>query len=599
VADTIPKRLFEQAKARGDASAYLYKQHGVWKAVSWRDYGREVTAAARALIALGFEKGQRTCILGFNRPEWVLLDLATMAAGGAPAGIYTTCSPDEVQYIVSHSEAPLVLVENEAQWQKIEKKRAELPLLKYVVFMRGTTPPAKPENRPTLLSWDDFLARGATTSEKEVLDRVEALEPSDLATLIYTSGTTGPPKAVMLTHENLAWTASVLRDLTKIEAGGRSLSYLPLSHIAEQMATIHGPITGGACVYYAESIEKIADNLKEVRPTLFFGVPRIWEKFYAAIQQKMGQATGAKARVAKWARGVGERVTRLRCEGKEPSGVLAIEYRLADRLVFTPLKEAIGLDQASCLVSGAAPIGKEVLAFFGTLDVFIQEIYGQSEDTGPTSFNLMGRTKIGSVGVVLPGVTVKLGDDGEILVRGPNVFAGYFKDAAATKDTLTDDGWLRSGDLGQFDADGFLFITGRKKEIIITAGGKNITPKNIEELIKECPLLSEAVVIGDRRKFLSALVWLEPEATQRWMRERGASGDPANNGDVRAEIQKAIDRANEKLARVEQVKKFAIGHRPLGIDTGELTPTLKVKRSKVAAHFAAQIDAMYEGEGGE
>jgi len=403
----------------------------------------------------------------------------------------------------------------------------------------------------------------------------------------------------MLTHDNLAWTAQALQAANKLAPGSRTLSYLPLSHIAEQMCSIHGPITGGSAVYFAESLDKLADNLKEVRPTLFFGVPRIWEKFHAAIESKMKAATGAKARIAGWARGVGTRVSDLRARGREPSGVLAIEHRLASRLVFTPLKEAIGLDQAIVLASGAAPIGKEVIAFFASLDVFIQEIYGQSEDTGPTSFNLDGRTRIGSVGPPLEGVTVKIAEDGEILVSGRNVFAGYFKDEAATKETLTSDGWLRSGDLGRFDEDGFLHITGRKKEIIITAGGKNITPKNIEELIKQCPLVAEAVVIGDRRKFLSALVWLEPDATKKWMSERGATGDPATNTDVRAEIQKAIDAANEKLAKVEQVKKFAIGTRPLAIETGELTPTLKVKRSKVTTAFASQIDAMYDGAGAD
>ncbi len=597
--DTIPKRLFEQAKARGSAPAYLVKQGGVWKATSWTDYGNEVSRATRALIALGFEKGQRVCILGFNRPEWVVLDLAAMSAGGAPAGIYTTCSPDEVQYIVSHAEAPLVLVESEAQWQKLEKKKSELPLVRFVVFMRGATVPKKPDGGPTLLSWDDFLARGDSTSEKEVFERIEQLEANGLATLIYTSGTTGPPKAVMLTHENLAWTSSVLGKLARIESGSRTLSYLPLSHIAEQVTTIHGPVTAGSCVYFAESIDKIADNLKEVRPTLFFGVPRIWEKFYAAIDGKMRAATGAKARIAQWARGVGTRVSQLRCEGKEPSGLLALEYKAANRLVFAPLKDAIGLDQATCLVSGAAPIGKEVLAFFASVDVFVQEIYGQSEDTGPTSFNLMGRTRVGSVGVPIPGCTVKIAEDGEILVKGPNVFAGYFKDEAATRETRSADGWLHSGDLGQFDVDGFLHITGRKKEIIITAGGKNITPKNIEEMIKTCRLVGEVVVIGDRRKYLTALVWLEPDATKKFMSEHGSSGAPETNVDVRSEIQKAVNAANDKLARVEQVKKFAVCARPLGIDTGELTPTLKVKRSKVSKNFEKDIESMYEGDSSE
>ena len=590
--DSIPKRLFEQAQRRPDAAAYLVKQNGVWKATSWSTYAKEVAQAARALIALGFEPGQRVCILGFNRPEWTILDLAAMAAGGAPAGIYTTCSPEEVQYIVHHSEAPLVLVENASQYAKVAAKRAELPHLKHVVVMKGP----KVEGA---LSWEDFMARGDAVSEKEVHDRIAALEPSGLATLIYTSGTTGPPKAVMLTHENLSFTASVIRDVSAIDAGERTLSYLPLSHIAEQMATIHGPISGGSAVYYAESIDKLADNLKEVRPTLFFGVPRVWEKFHAAIVAKSADAPPARKRVAQWARGVGARVRALKNQGKEPTGSLAIQYKLASRIVFSRVKEAIGLDQAITLVSGAAPIAREVVEFFGSLDINIQEIYGQSEDTGPTSFNMIGKTKYGSVGVPIPGVIVKIADDGEIMVKGKNVFAGYFKDEEATRATLSDGGWLHSGDLGQFDAEGFLHITGRKKEIIITAGGKNITPKNIEAGIKgTCDLVAECVVIGDRRPYLTALVWLEPDAAKKYLVERGASGTPPHlSPDIREAIQKAVDAGNEKLARVEQVKKFTICERPLGIETGELTPTLKIKRNKVSASFAKEIDAMYEGGG--
>lgn len=589
MADTIPRRLFEQAKQRPDRPAYLVKENGVWKSTSWAGYAREVKQAARALVALGFQPGQRVCILGFNRPEWVIMDLAAMAAGGAPAGIYTTCSPDEVQYILHHSEAPLVLVENEEQAKKVFAKRAELPALKHVVVMRGPKVDGA-------MSWDDFMARGDSVDAREIDERVEALEPSGLATLIYTSGTTGPPKAVMLSHENLAWTAGVLRELTKIDSGGRTLSYLPLSHIAEQMASIHGPITGGAAVYFAESIEKVPENLKEVRPTLFFGVPRIWEKFHAAIAGKLREATGAKAKIAAWARGVGTQVSALRARGQAPTGLLAMQYAMANRLVFSKLKEAIGLDQATVLVSGAAPISKEVIDFFGSLDLFVQEIYGQSEDSGPTTFNLPGRALFGSVGVPLPGVEVKIAEDDEILVRGKNVFLGYFKDEAATKETLDEQGYLHSGDLGRFDEDGFLHITGRKKDIIITAGGKNITPKNIESAVKNHPLVGECVVIGDRRKYLTMLVSLDPDAAKKFAEEHGVSEPIHQSAKLRESVQKALDEVNEKLARVEQVKKFTLLSRPFGIDTGELTPTLKVKRNVVARNFAQEIDAMYAGD---
>ncbi|HEY8432921.1 MAG TPA: long-chain fatty acid--CoA ligase [Sandaracinaceae bacterium] len=598
MADTIVHRLFDQAKKRPDAPAYLVKQNGVWHATSWSEYASQVETAARALIRLGFRTGDRTCILGFNRPEWTIFDLATMAAGGAPAGIYTTCSPDEVAYILNHSEAPVMLLENEEQWAKVKEKQAELPHLERVVTMKGVS-----IDDPLVTSWEAFMALGADPSAKlegqskslgeELTARIEALAPSQLATLIYTSGTTGPPKAVMLSHENLAWTSRTLAQTTGMVAGGRSLSYLPLSHIAEQMATIHGPVTVGSAVYYAESIDKIADNLKDCRPTLFFGVPRIWEKFHAAIDAKLAGATGVKAKLVAWARGVATRAHELKNRGEEPSGLLALQYALAKKLVFDKLKQAIGLDAATSLISGAAPISREVIEFFASLDLVVQEIYGQSEGSGPTSFNLVGRTKFGSVGPALPGVEVKIADDGEILVKGPNVFLGYFKDEEATRETLDENGYLHSGDLGRFDEEGFLHITGRKKDIIITAGGKNITPKNIESGIKNNPLVHEAVVIGDRRKYLTAVISPDVEAIEKFMKERGLSGPFHTCKEVHDAVWATVEEVNKKLARVEQVKKIAILPRPLSIETGELTPTLKVKRNKVAEHFAAEIEAMY------
>ncbi len=598
MADTIVHRLLEQAKKRPDAPGYLVKQGGIWHATSFAEFADQVQRAARALVRLGVAVGDRTCILGFNRPEWVIMDVAAMSAGAAPAGIYTTCSPDEVAYILNHSEAPVALVENEAQWKKIDAKRDELPHLKRVVLMKGTK-----VDDPLAIGWDDFLALGADAAmttggaERSLGDelsaRIEALEAEQTATLIYTSGTTGPPKAVMLSHQNLAWTARILAQVAAMESGGRCLSYLPLSHIAEQMATIHGPITVGSAVYYAESIELVPDNLKECRPSVFFGVPRIWEKFQAAIDAKLREATGAKAKLVAWARGVSTRANALKNRGEEPAGLLGLQYALAQRLVFSKLKAAVGLDQATVLISGAAPISREVVEFFASLDIIVQEIYGQSEDSGPTSFNIFGRTKFGSVGPALPGVEVKIADDGEILVKGPNVFLGYFKDEAATRETLDGDGYLHSGDLGRFDEDGFLHITGRKKDIIITAGGKNITPKNIESGIKNNPLVHEAVVIGDRRKYLTALVSPDLEAVEKFMRDNGLSGPVHECKEVHEAIWATVEEVNRKLARVEQVKKIRILPRPLGIEEGELTPTLKVKRKKVNEHFAGDIEAMY------
>lgn len=592
--DSSAHRLFRQAQLRPAQPAYMVKQDGFWKSTSYAEYADEVRTAARALMALGFAAKQSVCILGFNRPEWTIMDLACMAAGGAPAGIYTTSSPEEVEYIVHHTEAPVVLVENDKQWEKVRARREHLPHLRHVVLMKG----APAIDDPMVLSWEAFTAKSSEVAEADLDQRLAALEPGGLATFIYTSGTTGPPKGVMLSHENLTWTADAAAEITGGSHNDVSLSYLPLSHIAEQVFSIHGPVTLGSTIYFAEAIDKVPDNLKEVQPTLFFGVPRIWEKFQAGISAKLAEATGPKKYILQWARGVGSQVSSLRMRGKAPSGLLALQYKLAEKAVFSKLKPLVGLGRATICVSGAAPIAREVLELFASLDIIVQEVYGQSEDTGPTSFNSRGRTKLGTVGPAIPGIEVKIADDGEILVRGKNVFLGYYKEPAATAEVLKD-GWLYSGDLGSFDSEGFLQITGRKKEIIITSGGKNIAPKNIEAAIKNSSLVAEAVVIGDRRKYLTALVALEPDAAARFAEKIGKAGQkPHELPEVRAEIQKHVDEVNSQLAQVETVKKFTIIPRAFSIEDGELTPTLKIKRRVVAKNFSAEIEAMYEERGG-
>jgi len=578
--DHIPGRLLRQAIERPSHVAYQAKVNGHWQPSTWRQYADQVRQAARALIALGLPRGGTVSILGFNRPEWVILDHAAMMAGGAAAGIYTTCSAEEVQYIVHHSESLVVLVEDAAQLKKLEAKRSEMPLLKHIVLMRGAT-----ATGTGVLSWDEFLAKASGATDAQLDERIDKIQQADLATLIYTSGTTGPPKGVMLSHGNLAWTARCLSEIGGGLDSDVSLSYLPLSHIAEQMATILMPATVGSTVFFAEALEKVPDNLKEARPTVFFGVPRIWEKFHAALASKLAEVKGPKAKLIAWARKVATEVNKKRDRDLPLPRLLDVQYRLATKLVIGKLKTALGFDRARTLISGAAPIAPDVLEFFASLDLPIREIYGQSEDCGPTSFNLPGKTKLGSVGPALPGIEVKIAEDGEILVRGPNVFLGYYKEPEATAESLRD-GWLCSGDLGQFDRDGFLTITGRKKEIIITAGGKNIAPKNIEAAIKQSPLVGEAVVIGDRRKFLTALVTL------------GDAAAKLDEQQIRAQIQAQIDTVNASLARVEQVKKFAILKRPFGIDTGELTPTMKIKRKVIAQKYAAEIEAMYADGGG-
>lgn len=590
-ADTIPSRLLHQARVRPDQPAYFVRANGAWTPTNWRTYAGQVRQAGRALITLGVKPGGCISILGFNRPEWIIGDVAAMCIGAAPAGIYTTCSPPEVAYIIRHSASPVVIVENLEQWKKVEAEWSTLPDLQWVVTMQGTPP----IDHPKVLSWEAFLAKAQGTDDGVFDNRIDALKDDQLATLIYTSGTTGPPKGVMLSHKNLAWTANITRELIGVNPSDSALSYLPLSHIAEQMFSIHGPLTHGYPIYFAESIDKVPDNLKEVQPTVFFGVPRIWEKFHAGITAKLKDAKGAKKQLVGWAMGVAKQANGLKNRGKQPGGALALQYKLADKLIYSKLKPAIGLGRARMCVSGAAPISAEVLDFFVGLDIVILEVYGQSEDTGPTSFNVPGRTKIGTVGPPLPGVEVKIAEDGEILVRGPNVFLGYYKEPEATKETLLEGGWLASGDLGEFDADGFLKITGRKKEIIITAGGKNIAPKNIEGALKNAELINEAVVIGDRRKYLTALLTLDPDVAAKFAAAHKISmNEIYTHPKLEAEIQKIVDSVNDQFARVEGIKKFRVLNRNFSIEDGELTPTLKVKRKIVNKNWADTIESMYQ-----
>lgn len=587
--DTILHRLHNHARNRPNTPAYYEKVGQAWVPSSWSEYANQVRQATKSLMALGFEPGNIVNILGFNTPEWVILDLAGMLAGGASAGIYTTNSPAECKYILEHSEAPIALLEDESQWEKIKQIREDLPTLKHVVMMKGVE-----IDDPMVMSWEEFMAKGNDIADDKIDDALAALEPDQLATLIYTSGTTGPPKGVMLSHENLSFTSGSSIELLQLSSSDSVLSYLPLSHIAEQMFTIHTAITAGYQVYYAESLDKLADNLREVNPTVVFGVPRVWERFYAAVTARLGEATGARAKIAAWAQGVGRKAWAQKHQGKEPSGMLAFQYKLADRLVFSKLKPALGMTKMRHCISGAAPIQPEILEFFSGLDIPIYEVYGQSEDCGPTSTNRPGATKYGTVGQAWPGVEVKIANDDEILVRGKNVFMGYYKNQEATDKDLQD-GWLHSGDLGKFDSDGYLSIIGRKKEIMITAGGKNIAPKNIEAALKNGDLVAEAVLIADRRKFVSALLTLEPEALAKFAEENGISGDNLHEHPKVVEaVQKGVDeKCNAFFARVEQVRKFTILPRQFTVEDGELTPTQKIKRRIIDENWKNEIESMY------
>jgi long-chain acyl-CoA synthetase len=589
--DTVLHRLFENGCVRPNAPAYYVKSENVWIPTTWREFVTQVRQAARALIALGLDPGGTVCILGFNRPEWTIFNLASMLAGGNSAGIYSTNSPSEVHYVIDNSEASVILVENYKQWQKVHQVRDQLPGLRHVVAMKDSQ-----IDDTSVLDWEAFMTRGDEIGDEQVDERLNGIRMDQLATLIYTSGTTGPPKGVMLSHNNLIWTAERGIELFDVTPSDSVLSYLPLSHIAEQMFTIHTAVAAGYKVYYAQypPQKHLLSNFREVSPTIVFGVPRVWERYADAIKENLAESTGLRARIAEWAQRVGKQASTLKNRGEAQTAGLALQYSLANRLVYSKLKKALGLLKARYCLSGAAPIAPEIVEFFNNLGVPLMEIYGQSEDCGPTTVNRPGANKIGTVGQAWPGTQVKLAEDGEILVKGPNVFMGYYKNPEATASDLVD-GWLHTGDLGQFDEDGFLTVIGRKKEIIITSGGLNIAPKNIEAALVNLSLISQAVCIGDKRRYITAILTLNEEAVEKFVQERSLEGEELHAHPAVIEaVKKGIDEeVNTHFSRAEQVRDFRIISRDFTLKDGELTPTLKIKRRIVTEHFSAEIESMY------
>lgn len=570
---TIPSRVLANAARIPRRAAFMHFDGVEWSPTSWADYGDSVVRVGAALLSLGVGRGDAVAILGANRREWVVFDVGAMAVGATAAGIYATNSPEEVGYILGHSGSRVVLVENASQWAKVAAVRDGLEALHTIVLMDD----AEEIRDPQTLRWDEFLRLGSDEEIAAAATTAIDLEPSDPATLIYTSGTTGNPKGVTLTHDNLAWTARQAVDLFHIDVDDRALSYLPLSHIAEQVFTILAPATAGYTVWFGRSIERLRSDLPAARPTLFFGVPRVWDGMARAVRAEVAKQKGPQRRLAEWALD-STRTFHLQSQGSGPSLASRAAYELAKPLTGR-IKRRIGFGDTRLAVSGAAPVSSEVLEYLTGLDLVVREVYGQSEDTGPTTMNTFEATRLGTVGVPWPGTEVKIGTDGEILVKGRHVFAGYLGDEAATAATLVD-GWLHSGDLGSFDEDGFLTITGRKKEIIVTSGGKNISPKAVEGILESEEAIENAVVIGDGRDYLTALIV-----------PASSAGD-----DPRRAVAAAVATANERLARVERVKRFELLPGPLSIGAGELTPTLKIKRDVVAERYASLIELMYPSE---
>jgi long-chain acyl-CoA synthetase len=588
---TIVHRFHEQAVTLNDRPALWSKRDGSYVPISWRQYETRVKHFALGLISLGFPPGSRLCIMGFNREEWLVADLAAMACGGVPVGIYTTSSPEQVQYIIAHSEAPIVVVENTQYLERVLPLKKDLPQLKQIVVMEPPTAP-----RPGMLSYAQVLELGAAADEAGYRRRLDALDPKALATLIYTSGTTGHPKGVMISHHNLVWTSEQLLKCGDFTDQETVISYLPLSHIAEQLASIHIPIMQGYQVYFAQSFEKLPENLREVRPTTFSGVPRVWEKFKAKAEARMVEVTGVRRQLLAWARRVALEFHLNETEHKVVSLALQAELALARRLVLTKLKERIGFDRAHIFVTSAAPIGRDVLNFFASLDMVIREVYGQSEVTGPTTVNTEDQTRLGRLGQPMPGVEVRIAQDGEILVRGDNVCMGYFKEPAATAELLQD-GWLHSGDVGELDPEGFLRVTGRKKEIIVTSGGKKTAPANIEALVKAIEPVGNAMVVGDNRNYLVALIALDPEAAEGFAKSRGwpvGAAALAQHPAFRQYLEERIEAdVNPKLSRFETIKRFDVLPHDFTVEGGELTSTLKLRRKVTEQKHRDRIEKLY------
>jgi long-subunit acyl-CoA synthetase (AMP-forming) len=586
--ETVPQILESTARAHASRPALRAKRGGAWQITTWAEYRDQVRQAARGMIALGLEPGKGVAIMGYNRPEWFVADVAAIAAGGLPAGIYTTSTLEQCRYIADHAEAAVAIVENRDYLGRFLEVRSRLPHLKTIVVMEPSD-----AQGDGVLAWPDLLARGSSVPDAELDRRIAAQKPDDVCTLIYTSGTTGEPKGVMLTHRNATFVGGKLIELLRLGPEDRMLSYLPLSHIAEQVVSLHGPMVCGACTWFAEGLEKLAENLREVRPTLFFGVPRVWEKMQAAMQAAGAQAPPLRRKIAAWAKRVGLAGGYADQRGRPRPW----NYGLANRLVFSKVRERLGLDQAKYCVVSAAPIAVETLEYFLSLGIPILEVYGMSEVTGPGTMSLPWAYRTGKAGRTITGTEIRAAEDGEILMRGPHVFKGYYKNPAGTAETLDAEGWVHSGDIGEVDADGYVRITDRKKELIITAGGKNIAPQFLEGKLRQIPAVSQAVAIGDKRPCVVALLTLDPARLEA---EARAAGSPARSAAeaatcpaFRAHLNAQIEGINRELARYESIRSFAILPQELSVDGGELTPTLKLKRRVIHEKYKAEIDALY------
>ncbi|MDP3098687.1 MAG: long-chain fatty acid--CoA ligase [Syntrophales bacterium] len=595
--DTLPKALVRMVGIEPERVAMRRKELGVWHDIHWSEYLEKVKDVALGLHALGVRKGDHVAIIGENQPEWLFSALGAMSAGATFVGIYTTNPVTECEYVVGHAGAVVYICEDEEQLDKALAFRGSTPTLRKMIVwdMEGL----RDFQDPMVMSFDDLLSLGRKTAEEDSLlfERLVAGGcGGDIAGIIYTSGTTGPPKGAMLAHEGYLWMGSHTTSLIRAGRDDESISFLPLNHIYEQIFDLMIHLTVGHIVNFTENTDTVMTDMRDVSPTVFHAVPRIWEKYYSGIVLKMADATWFKQVAYRTALGIGTRYNEENLAGRSPSFALRLANQIAYFAVFRKLKERLGFDRVQIGFSGAAPISHNILKYFQSIGITIREGYGMTETTGITHMSDERNFKLGTVGKALPETEVRIAEDGEILVRHKAIFKGYYRDEETTREALRD-GWMHTGDVGEIDADGFLKITDRKKDLIITAGGKNIAPQYIENLLKFSPYINDAVVIGDKRKFVSAIIVIDEENVVKYAQDQKIQfttfASLTRTEEVVRLIQEEVNKVNAQMARVENIRKFRILDKKLYTEDGEMTPTMKVKRKFINAHYGELIESMY------
>lgn len=595
--DTIPKLFLRNVRRDGSRVALREKELGIWKRVTWQGYYEQVRDFALGLISFGFETGDKVAILGDNCCEWLYADLAAQSLSGIAVGIYPTDVAAQVKYILKNSDAKYVIAKDQEQVDKVLQVIDDLPLLNKVIVIdpKGL----RNYKSPALTTFSETRKAGRALLEKFpgfFEEAVSATRPKDVAIIVYTSGTTGPPKGAMISHLGMISMVRGLSQVLDFKPTDSVVSVLPLCHVAERMFSLIFPMYCGFTVNFAESVATLQEDMKEISPTAFLNVPRIWEKMHSTIMIRMQDAVFFKRWIFKIMLPIGERVSRYRFEKKAIPFIWRLLRLAAYFSLFRPLKNQLGLLQTRIFASGAAPMSPELIKFYHAVEMPIRESYGMTEMSGISFLPREDEIKIGCVGKAIPGVEFKLAEDGEILQRGDSVFVGYYGDPKATAEVLAD-GWLHTGDVGEVDSDGILRIVDRKKDIIITAGGKNISPSEIENKLKFSPYIKEAIVIGDRRKYLSCLIQIDPENIGNWAQNNNIPYTTYKSlaalAEVRDLIWEEIEKVNKELARVETIKKFLILEKELDPDDQELTATMKVKRSVIEKKFKDLIETMY------